>query len=84
MYVPLQYIRLAPLSVRWYSACNVHIILYFCCVYMYSVHFLLLIPYTVIFLFVCFSPVWTKAPSALFLKGILPVSDCMCLMHFGS
>lgn len=28
--------------------------------------------------------VWTKAPSALFLKGILPVSDCMCLMHFGS
>lgn len=29
-------------------------------------------------------PVWTKAPPALFLKGILPVSDCMCLMHFGS
>lgn len=31
-----------------------------------------------------FSPVGTKAPPALFLKGILPVSDCMCLLHFGS
>lgn len=29
-------------------------------------------------------PVWTKALPALFLKGILPVSDCMCLLHSGS
>lgn len=54
----------------------------FCCVYMYSVHFLLF-QFHILF-FVYFPPVWTKAPSALFLKGILPVSDCMCLMHFGS
>lgn len=34
--------------------------------------------------FFFFFPVWTKAPPALFLQGILPVSDCMFLMHFGS
>lgn len=77
-------------SVRQYNACNfhtlscvsVHLFLFSTCVLCLHVFFVVLLlsfnsTYSLF-------PVWTKAPPALFLKGILPVSDCMCLMHFGS
>lgn len=77
------------LWVRQYSVCNIHTLSHVSVFFL--VMFFVLCSHELFVFFTLFQfhifyfiPVWTKAPPALFLKGILPVSDCMCLMHFGS